>query len=82
MKNCKGKGKTFKEKEKNYSGLRKRIKRTICTETAARIFIHTRKLSKFAFSYGGFYKFALADFGFIFEDKCKLKRERSGLRDR
>ena len=33
-------------------------------------------------SYGGFYKFALADFGFIFEDKCKLKRERSGLRDR
>ena len=55
---------------------------------------------------GGFYKFALADFGFIFEDNrrtsdrraelaraipseeeegspnCKLKRERSGLRDR
>ena len=28
MKNCKGKGKTFKEKEKNCSGLRKRIKRT------------------------------------------------------
>ena len=28
MKNCKGKGKTFKEEGKNCSGLRKRIKRT------------------------------------------------------
>ena len=28
MKNCKGQGKTFKEKEKNCSGLRKRIMRT------------------------------------------------------